>query len=51
MDVKIIPRHTPSITRDKNIQIIIPQCCREGWDSCPHSGKKNIKKKKVNKGL
>ncbi len=31
-------------------QIIIPQCCREGWESCPHVAKK-VKKKKYNVGL
>lgn len=30
--------------------MIIPQCCREGWDSCPHVLKKP-KKTKNNIGL
>lgn len=30
--------------------MIIPQCCREGWDSCPHVLKKP-KKVKNNIGL
>jgi hypothetical protein len=30
--------------------MIIPQCCREGWDSCPHVQKKH-KKTKTNIGL
>lgn len=28
----------------------VPQCCREGWESCPHVAKK-IKKQKTNIGL
>lgn len=30
--------------------IIIPRCCREGWDSCPHQVKR-VKKSKKNVGL
>ena len=30
--------------------MIIPQCCREGWDTCPHVLKKQ-KKVKRNIGL
>ena len=29
---------------------IVPQCCREGWESCKHGAPK-LKKKKRNKGL
>lgn len=29
---------------------IIPQCCREGWDSCKHVAKKERRKKR-NVGL
>jgi len=31
--------------------IIIPQCCREGWATCPHSKSKKVKSKKKNIGL
>lgn len=24
----------------QNIEIMIPECCREGWDNCPHVVKK-----------
>ena len=34
----------------REVNIIIPQCCREGWENCPH-GVPKLKKKKVNKGL
>jgi hypothetical protein len=27
-------------------KLIIPECCREGWDSCPHVPKKQRKAKK-----
>jgi len=30
--------------------IIIPQCCRENWDSCPHKVKR-AEKQKHNVGL
>lgn len=26
--------------------VIIPQCCRENWDSCPHKVKRNREIKK-----
>lgn len=29
-----------------NINIIIPQCCREGWDDCPHAVHKEREKPK-----
>lgn len=32
------------------IIVIIPQCCREGWDSCKHSVRP-LKKRKNNIGL
>jgi len=28
----------------------IPECCREGWESCPHVVKRQ-QKRRVNKGL
>ena len=34
----------------KRVLFIIPQCCREGWDSCKHVVKKK-KKERVNIGL
>jgi len=30
--------------------MIIPRCCREGWDSCPHVQKK-YRKTKTNIGI
>ena len=36
--------------KKERIEIIIPQCCREGWDSCKHVAKK-VKLKKQNVGL
>lgn len=36
--------------KDEVIQMIIPECCREGWDSCIHVPKRE-KKKKYNIGL
>lgn len=32
------------------VSAIIPQCCREGWDSCPHVPKR-FKQSKTNIGL
>ena len=38
--------------RDSNTIVWrVPVCCREGWDSCPHSSPKNPKKEKRNIGL
>ena len=34
----------------ERVNVIIPQCCREGWDNCPHSVKP-FKKIKQNIGL
>lgn len=32
------------------VAVYIPECCREGWDSCPHVVQP-IKKRKRNIGL
>ena len=40
-----IPEYEP-----REVNIIIPQCCREGWESCIH-GVPKLKKKKRNKGV
>lgn len=29
----------------------IPQCCREGWDDCPHVARKQKVKRRKNIGL
>ena len=34
----------------KEVLIFIPECCREGWESCTHVVKK-VKLKKKNIGL
>lgn len=34
------------ILDQKQIQIIIPKCCREGWDTCTHVTPKPKKKKR-----
>ena len=34
----------------KPLIIIIPQCCVEGWESCPHVAKP-IREQKTNVGL
>jgi hypothetical protein len=36
---------TPVIVVDK-FNWVIPQCCREGWASCPHIPKRQKKAKK-----
>jgi hypothetical protein len=35
---------------EKPFHIEIPECCREGWESCPHSVKRE-KEKKSNVGV
>lgn len=29
----------------------VPECCREGWDSCPHVVNRDVKPKRTNVGL
>jgi len=33
------------------LNIIIPECCREGWDACPHVVNKQEKRTKTNIGV
>lgn len=35
-----------TILDNGQIKIIIPECCREGWDSCPHVPKRLRAKKR-----
>jgi len=36
------------ILDERTLRIIIPQCCREGWATCPHVPKKHkIAKKNI----
>jgi len=34
-----------SIKDDIQMQVMIPECCREGWDTCKHVAKKERKQK------
>ena len=34
-----------------NFNWIVPECCREGWDSCPHVVNRDRVKTKKNIGL
>ena len=34
----------------RTVAVFIPECCREGWESCPHVAKP-LKKLKQNVGL
>ena len=36
---------------DRRRMVIIPQCCREGWESCPHVINRKTKPSKRNIGL
>ena len=36
----------PTIIEVDELNIIIPQCCREGWDDCPHAVHKEREKPK-----
>jgi hypothetical protein len=42
-DVKIISNKDKE---DEIVPMFIPDCCREGWDSCPHVLKKQRPTKK-----
>lgn len=44
-DIKKVPDNSKGF-----VNLIIPICCREGWDSCPHVVKK-VRQKKQNVGL
>ncbi len=46
---RISSEKKPFVTSQGNV-VIIPICCREGWDSCIHVTKKP-KKKKTNIGV
>lgn len=46
-DTKII--QSEAFQQEKSM-VIIPQCCREGWENCPHQTKRT-KKIKQNVGL
>lgn len=52
--VEISPFDTKTIINDQGQEIetsiLIPECCRENWDSCPH-GVKRQKPIKTNIGL
>jgi hypothetical protein len=48
--IEISP-HDKHETQDGEVtSILIPMCCREGWDNCPHVVQP-IKRKKRNIGL
>lgn len=36
---------------EKEVVMGIPQCCREGWQNCPHVIKKDAPRRKKNIGL
>lgn len=36
---------------EREIVVGIPECCREGWDSCPHVLKREPFRSKKNIGL
>ena len=38
------------ILSEERLRVIIPECCREGWASCPHVPKKQ-RKSRTNIGL
>lgn len=59
LDRKLIPLYNMNnekeIKRQEEVQVsnfnwIVPECCREGWASCPHVVKRE-KPKKKNIGL
>ena len=52
-EVKITGTHIPHVTKlepGETFNMIIPECCREGWETCEHVPKKQ-RKSKVNIGL
>lgn len=41
----------PEILDEHRLKIIIPECCREGWDDCPHVTNREKKPRRNNPGL
>lgn len=37
---------TGELLEQDRLNVIIPICCREGWESCPHVAKKEKAKKR-----
>ena len=50
MDEQESKKETEILEEPDRMNIIIPQCCREGWPSCPHVFPKQPPKK-TNIGL
>lgn len=48
-EYEVIPAK-PVVLNEKEIKIIIPQCCLENWPTCKHVPRRN-KKVKKNIGL
>jgi hypothetical protein len=42
---------TEGLIESDRLQVIIPECCREGWDTCPHVVKRDDRPKRNNIGL
>ena len=42
--------HMAKLEKGDTFIMNIPECCREGWDDCPHVAKP-FKKRKTNIGL
>lgn len=36
---------------EKEVFVGIPECCREGWESCPHAMRREPVRIKTNPGL
>jgi hypothetical protein len=35
----------------EEVMVIIPECCREGWEDCPHVVRKDKERNRKNIGL
>lgn len=33
------------------VSVLIPECCREGWEDCPHVARRDERRSKKNIGL
>lgn len=56
VDIKVIsPADTKTIYHEdgseEEVSILIPICCREGWDDCPHVTNRKYIRLKRNIGL
>lgn len=41
----------PNVMTEAQVRFLIPDCCREGWDDCPHVVNRDQVRRRTNIGL